>query len=233
MEATVQVTKAPALSQFDSFLQPVIERGKGLPTGTRTFDLNGKSMDMKVYTHTTSFHLYNDIKEFVGKDSYMVAVYLAPKGSVLTDNSGELIETTEAFTAIVVLMTEAQAQATKANTYSLQKGVCSFTSVSVTNLFDENFKPKLVPFNEHVLEANGATKLNEDGTPVTYVGARKNSLAFTMVSELENSPEYVKAFMFELIGQVEPTPERIRKAVKATDGVAGEGVMETVETLFS
>lgn len=209
MEA--QVT-APALSQFSSFLQPVIERGKGLPQGNRTMDIDGKPMDMKVYTHSNAFHLYNDIKEFVGKDSYMVAVYLAPKGSVLIDISGEPIETTESFTPIVVLMTEAQANATDANTYSLQKGVCSFTSVSVVNLFTNSFNPKTVPFNEHVLDTDGSTKLNEDGTPVTKVVGRKNSLAFNMVAELEGSPEYVKAYMFELIGEVAPTPERIRQA---------------------
>lgn len=197
--------EANSLSQFSSFLQPVIGKGQH-NGGIRTQQIEGKTLDMKVNTHNNSIHLYNSIKEFVNNESYMVAVYIAPVGSLL-NIEGNIIET-KSLTPIIVLMTKEQANVADTNTFSLQKGG-SFTSVSVANLFTTCFNPCTVTFNEYELE-DGSTKL-VDGSPVIYEGSRKNSLAFNMVNEFEGK-EFVKAYVFELISQVPPSPERIRKS---------------------
>lgn len=202
------------------FIQTKRERSsKGESKGVRLQTLNDTSLDMKVFTHSNSVNFYNGIKEsIIGKDLF-ISVLFQSKGTELNDKEGNIITTTEQWSPVVIFMTKEQVEANKEKgllTWTVNKHLGNIVVVPLvsgsTNSFKSLYNPSMVEFKENLVDEEGNTIMT-DGVAEYRLTTRPNSLAFTIVDELDLTDSgvvYENAYLLELICEVEPTPSVTR-----------------------
>ena len=201
-------------------IQTKVERNtKGKLLGVRNSMLNDMSLDMKVFTHSNSVNFYNGIKENILNRELYVSILFQPKGTELNDKEGNTITTTDMWSPVVIFMTKEQVEANKERgllTWTVNKHLGNIVVVPLvsgsTNSFASLYNPQLVDFKENLVDEEGLTIMT-DGVPEYKMTTRVNSLAFTLIDELDVTDSgivYENAYLLELIAEVEPTPSIIR-----------------------